>query len=181
MKTIGEEYCSQKSQNFAWGYQIVACDGEDENVMLYVLLVIVSFHMVWVGISMQARTELYLVHWGALNAKRYISDTLKHHVIPSEPFIGDNFIPMHDNARSDVAGIVTQYLNQVNIAHMAWPARSPNLNLIQHVWDMLDRRIWNCAPVRRTLYGLRRALLQKCENIPQNEIRHLFQGMPWRI
>lgn len=137
--------------------------------------------MVWAGISMEARTELYLVPRGSLNADRYINEILEDYVVPYAPFIMDNFLLMHDNARPHVARIVMEYLTQVNIPQIAWPARSADLNPIEHVWDMLGRRIRKRVPAPKTLDQLRAALLEEWEDIPQNAIRHLIEGMPRRI
>ncbi|GFW40803.1 transposable element Tc3 transposase [Trichonephila clavipes] len=41
---------------------------------------------------------------------------------------------------------------------MYWPAYSPDLNPIEHVWDMLDRRIAARQPPPTCVPGLRRAL-----------------------
>uniref|UniRef100_A0A8C1Y2A5 Tc1-like transposase DDE domain-containing protein n=1 Tax=Cyprinus carpio TaxID=7962 RepID=A0A8C1Y2A5_CYPCA len=36
--------------------------------------------------------------------------------------------------------ICTQFLEAENIPVLAWPAYSPNMSPIEHVWDALDRR-----------------------------------------
>lgn len=51
------------------------------------------------------RIPICVVPGGSLTAKRYIGETLQDHVLPHAPFIGKNFPFLHDNARSDVAGI----------------------------------------------------------------------------
>ncbi|GFS88459.1 DDE_3 domain-containing protein [Trichonephila clavipes] len=57
---------------------------------------------------------------------------------------------------------------------------SPDLNPIEHVWDMLGRRIAACQSPRTCLPELRRALLDEWCNIPLDEIDNLILSMPRR-
>ncbi|GFT60596.1 transposable element Tcb1 transposase [Trichonephila clavipes] len=59
-----------------------------------------------------------------------------------------------------------------------WPVYSPDLNPIEHMWDMLARRIAACQPTSTCLPELRRALLDEWCNIPQDQIDNLMLGMP---
>ncbi|GFU67577.1 DDE_3 domain-containing protein [Trichonephila clavipes] len=63
---------------------------------------------------------------------------------------------------------------------MDWPAYSPDLNPIEHVWDMLSRRIAARQPPPICLPELRRALLDERCNIPQDQIDSLILSMPRR-
>lgn len=137
--------------------------------------------MVWAGISLEARTELVFVEGGSLTAHRYITDILEDHVVPFAPLIGDNFILMHDNARPHVARCVNQYLDEVGITCMDWPACSPDMNLIEHAWDMLDKRVRSRQVSPASLQELRIALQEEWENIPQDYFRTLFNSMQKRM
>ncbi|GFT62374.1 DDE_3 domain-containing protein [Trichonephila clavipes] len=57
---------------------------------------------------------------------------------------------------------------------MDWPAYSPDLNPIEHVWDMLGRQIAARQP------ELRRALFDEWCNIRQDQIVNLILSMPRR-
>ncbi|GFW89119.1 transposable element Tc3 transposase [Trichonephila clavipes] len=60
---------------------------------------------------------------------------------------------------------------------MDWPAYSPDLNPIEHVWDMLGRRIAARQLSPTCLSELRRALLDEWCNIPQYQIDNLILSM----
>ncbi|KAJ7341846.1 hypothetical protein JRQ81_007372, partial [Phrynocephalus forsythii] len=83
-----------------------------------------------------------------MNAENYrqviIHQVLIHHVIPSGRCpIGNNFIFQHENDSKHTANAVKSYLATKiavkTLAVMDWPPQSSGLNIIEEVWDHLDR------------------------------------------
>uniref|UniRef100_A0A8C1DLE8 Tc1-like transposase DDE domain-containing protein n=1 Tax=Cyprinus carpio carpio TaxID=630221 RepID=A0A8C1DLE8_CYPCA len=91
----------------------------------------------------------------------------------------------HDNARPHVARICTQFLEAENILVLAWPAYSPDMSPIKHVWDALDRCIQQhlrALDVHPTnLHQLQDAILSIWANISKECFQHLVGSMPRRI
>lgn len=137
--------------------------------------------MVWAGITLDSRTELVIVGNGSLTAVRYIQEILEEHVLPHALFIGDTFTLMQDNARPHTARCVDEYLSEVGIARMDWPARSPDLNPIEHVWDHLKRRVRGRKPRPTSIEELKTAVLEEWEAIPQENIKNLILSMQNRV
>ncbi|GFT71327.1 transposable element Tcb2 transposase [Trichonephila clavipes] len=63
---------------------------------------------------------------------------------------------------------------------MEWPACSPDMNPIEHIWNALGRRVAGRKPPPQTLQELERALLQVWDSIPQLVINSLIDSMPQR-
>lgn len=109
--------------------------------------------MVWAGISFEGRTGLIFVERGTLTADRYTRQCLQDHVVPYGPFVDENFLFMHDTARPHTARIVRNFLDAVEIPVLEWPARSPDMNPIEHVWDMLGRQVRNSHCQKQCCYN----------------------------
>ena len=48
---------------------------------------------------------------------------------------------MDDNARPHRGHVVTGYLGTASIVRMDWSRRLPDLNPIEHAWDLLQRSV----------------------------------------
>ncbi|KAI3375941.1 hypothetical protein L3Q82_016357, partial [Scortum barcoo] len=68
---------------------------------------------------------------------------------------------MQDNARPHVAGVCQQFLQDYEgIDAMDWPTRSPDLNPIEHIWDIMSRSIHQRHVAPQTVQELADALVQ---------------------
>lgn len=135
--------------------------------------------MVWGGISVDDRTDLVVIP-GRLNAAEYINTVLEEHVVPAAFGVGEDFLFMQDNARPHVAVATMNFLREVGIEVMDWPALRPDLNPIEHVWDMLERRIRKRPNPPQTIQQLTQALTEEWERIPQEDLRKLVRSMTRR-
>ncbi|GFY23610.1 transposable element Tcb1 transposase [Trichonephila clavipes] len=95
---------------------------------------------VWGGIILRSRTDL---HVKSINVTGHIyrDVILEQNVRLFRCAMGAEFLFMDDNARPHRANIVDECLQSEDIPRMDWPAYSPDFNPIEHVWNMLDRRI----------------------------------------
>ncbi|GFS59290.1 transposable element Tcb2 transposase [Trichonephila clavipes] len=94
--------------------------------------------------------------------------------------MGLQFLFMDDNAPCHRTVAAEQILESEDIERMDWPARSPDLNPIEHVWDFLGR----CLAARTlppvTIRELRLALQDEWAAMPQQLIDTLILSMGTR-
>ena len=132
--------------------------------------------MVWAGISANGKTDLVIME-GTMTSRRYITDVLEPHVIPYAGAIGDNFMLMHDNARPHVSAVVRDYLDSESVEVKEWPACSPDLNPIEHLWSHMKRNVYQKMGPNSHFADLRRYLLEEWDSIPQALVRKLVYSM----
>ena len=141
-----------------------------------------SIH-VWGGICKGGRTSLVILR-KAVNGAAYI-DVLQNHLIPFavETFGGlgqchfqdDNALAAHR------AILVRTFKERVGIQSIPWPARSPDLNPIEHLWDTLKRRVRQRSPQPTSLQQLSVAVTEEWNSIPQTAIDNLIDSMTSRV
>ncbi|GFX98226.1 transposable element Tcb1 transposase [Trichonephila clavipes] len=116
--------------------------------------------LVWGGIILDSRTDLH-VQSVTMTGHIYREFILEQHVRLFRGAMDAEFLFMDDNTRSHRANIVDECPQSEDITRMDWPAYSPDLNPIEHVWDMLGRRIAARQPPPTILPDFRRALFDE--------------------
>ncbi|GFV71470.1 hypothetical protein TNCV_4562221 [Trichonephila clavipes] len=88
---------------------------------------------------------------------------------------------MDDNATCHLTLAVQDCLDSECIQRLVWPARSPDLNPIENVWDALGRQVAgrNYPPTNKNT--LIRALTEEWDKLPQQLLDNVVQSMVRRV
>ncbi|GFX61389.1 transcription factor Sox-6 [Trichonephila clavipes] len=105
--------------------------------------------MVWTSIMINGHTRLHVVANGTMTGQRYIDEVLLPH----------------------------DCLDSEGIQRLVWPARSPDLNPIENVWDALGRKGAgrNYPPTNQNT--LIRALTEEWDKLPQQLLDNVVQSV----
>ncbi|GFX14736.1 transposable element Tc3 transposase [Trichonephila clavipes] len=90
---------------------------------------------------------------------------------------------MDDNARPHRSLAVEELLESEDITRMDWPAYSPDLNPIEHVWDALGRRIAARLHHPENTQQLKQMLIEEWVLLPQEMLHQLvlkLESVPLR-
>ncbi|GFV05249.1 transposable element Tcb1 transposase [Trichonephila clavipes] len=114
--------------------------------------------MVWAGFMINGRTRLHVVANGTMTGQRYIDEVLLPHV-----------------------RLFRGAVDSEGIQRLVWPARSPDLNPIENVWDALGRQVAgrNYPPTNKNT--LIRALTEEWDKLPQQLLDNVVQSMVRRV
>lgn len=135
---------------------------------------------VW-GCIGQAGTGCCMTYPGRLNAERY-KEVLENSLKPSIDLLvkpNDDWLYQQDNAPCHTAKSITKWLRENEIKKLPWPANSPDLNPIEHLWTTIDRKLAQNPP--NTMAELEEALVNQWNTITQTEVLNLIESMPKRV
>lgn len=138
--------------------------------------------LVWGCISSSGVGDLIRID-GKLTGERYVK-ILRRNAIPSGMrLIGNNFILQQDNDPKHCSRVAKKYLQDMCeegvLEVMNWPPQSPDLNIIEHVWEYLNKKKVEYNP--RNAEQCFQILKREWDNIPQNFITNLYKSIPRRI
>jgi transposase len=111
---------------------------------------------------------------GSTTSVRYINEVLEPFLLP---YLNGLHQPIfqQDNARRHIARRTLQFLNKAGVNISLWPARAPDLNPIEHVWEMIGRRLTTLHRPPQTPAELQHKIAW--DQVPQEDIEHLISPM----
>ncbi|UYV79193.1 hypothetical protein LAZ67_17001455 [Cordylochernes scorpioides] len=114
---------------------------------------------------------------GTMTAQRYVDDVLRPVTLPYLQGV-PNALYQQDNALPHTASISQQALQDVQMH--PWPPYSPDLSPIEHVWDIIGRRL-HALPQPRSEDELWQMGEREWRAIPQDAIRTLIDSLLRRV
>ena len=84
---------------------------------------------------------------------------------------------LHDGAPVHRARATTAYLNANSVNVVELPSKSPDLNLIENIWDELNRLVRRTGTILITLNQLRANILYEWNNLPKNYVQRYVTSM----
>jgi len=133
--------------------------------------------MTWEGVGNLCRID------GGLDGSLY-QTILEEDLLGTLEWYGlskGDVIFQHDNDPKHTAKSTQEWIEDNDIRMLGWPAQSPDLNPIEHLWNEVDRRIRN-RPVRATSKESLWEILQEVWNGIEPEFcQKLITSMPDRL
>ena len=137
---------------------------------------------VWVCISIKGIGDIVRIT-EKFTGEKY-KNILHNHTVPSgRQLVGNYFILQQDNDPKHTCKLVKTYLSNLEeegvLQTMPWPSQSPDLNIIEHVWDYLDRKKMERLP--KNVNELWNVLKEEWYNIPITFIENIYKSINKRF
>jgi len=137
--------------------------------------------MVW-GCFLNNTPGPFVIIEETVNARKYL-EILENHFLPFyESLDGENVhVFQDDNATVHRAKIVVDWKADNLIGALPWPAQSPDLNPIEHVWDYLEKRVRGRSSTPKSKAELALALQEEWVAMDPQYLENLVSSMPRRV
>ena len=97
--------------------------------------------------------------------------------------MGNDFVLQQDNCSIHGSKLMKEWMAKVNMTTLEWPARSPDLNLIENVWEMLAQLVYDVPEIMKKtqlwerILGAKRQLIETRRDV----IVHMFDHYEERL
>ena len=86
-----------------------------------------------------------------------------------------------DNASVHTTKMMQEWFLRQRFSLLTWPAQSPDLNPIEHLWAILKRRLNQYDSPPKGMIELWERIVQVFSSITAHDCRRLIESMPKRI
>ena len=114
-----------------------------------------------------------------LNGERYLK-ILQRYLLQNYPNLKEQkLIYQHDNAPAHCYHRIIEWLEAKDVQNLNWPPQSPDLNLIEDVWNEIKFRLRGKAFENKD--KLWKAVKKEWQNVSKSFIKNLYESLPRRI
>ncbi|KAJ1299806.1 hypothetical protein OPQ81_000705 [Rhizoctonia solani] len=138
--------------------------------------------MVWGCITYEGIGRLHRIQ-GTMNAAIF-TDILKDALVGTlsdRKLRPRSLIFQRDNDPKHKSKMASGFLKSIHLPVLPWPSNSPDMNIIEHVWSYLDRKVRSRTILPNSEDNLWVTLKEEWENIDEILIKNLYHSMPRRV
>jgi len=136
--------------------------------------------MVWAAIGIRGKSQIAFVS-NKMNSEDY-QGVLQQFLLPvAKQISGNAWLFQQDNASIHSSTSTTTWLTKKKVIVIDWPARSPDLNIMENLWGILSRRVYENGKQYKTVGDLRVAIEREWDAIDIIDVKTLYDSMLQRV
>lgn len=140
--------------------------------------------MVWGCMTWAGAGKMTIIH-GIMDSKMYI-EILKENLLPTMDALRafssiENMIFQQDGDPKHTSGYSKDWFRRTGVKTLPWPAQSPDLNPIEHLWGLLKRRLGQYPSPPNGQQELAIRVAKEWDKITPADCQKLIESMPRRL
>ena len=138
--------------------------------------------MVWGCITSKGMGRLYRID-GIMKGPDYVEILDKQFLgtLKDRKLRKTHILFQQDNDPKHTSKVAENWFRTKHVKKLPWPSSSPDMNIIEHIWQQLDSLVRARDPLPRNKEELWVALQEEWTNFPKAALDKLYQSMPSRV
>jgi hypothetical protein len=138
--------------------------------------------MIWGCMTMHGVGYMCQIH-GRMDGEMY-RQILEDYLFQTVDYYGmdrERFVFQQDNDPKHTCKLAKDWIKDHQVEVLDWPAQSPDLNPIEHLWWELKRRLGSNPEAPTSMGELWERVEKEWEDIPKEKCLELIKSMPRRV
>lgn len=156
----------------SYSQESLQIDGQSDTLLVWGIIS-------WYGIGPLVRVDRLEEGKKTLNGERYLTILKRYLLRNYSDLASQKLVFQQDNAPPHRCDIVKSWIEGKDIKQITWPPQSPDMNIIEHIWNELKFRLR--GRVYKDREKLWKDLQREWKLISRQFIRDLYDSLPRRI
>lgn len=133
--------------------------------------------MIWGAMSFYGLSHIRVVK-DTMNSAKYCK-VLEEFLFPfAAETLGERWVFQQDNASVHTSNLTKKWFVDNSVSVLDWPAKSPDLNIIENLWGVLARRVFKDGRQYSSKKELQDGILVAWRSITEDYLGRLYKSIP---